>query len=1038
MEIPRSLIEDVRAGRVILFLGAGASVGATDGAGKKPPLGNDLRDLLVEAFLDPSFKNRSLADVAELAISERSLPEVQDFIASKFRDLEPSEFHRALTTLKWRAIATTNYDQVIERAYQACEDRVQDYVPILSDEDRVDEKLRGDKTVALLKLHGCVTVTHREDLPLILTLDQYATHRDNREYVFQRFEGWAREYPVVFVGYRFEDSNIREVLLRLTRTKVSRPRYFLVAPDLTDVDARFWESKKVTVLPGTLKKFVGALDREIPANIRPLLKRVVVDHPIRALYRSTGEISPAIRDLLDQDVEYVHAGMPEGEGSAKAFYRGFGLGWFPVRGGLDVRRRLTDTLLTDVVVRPDEDRPSVADFYAVKAPAGSGKTLLLRRLAWEAATDADALTLWVRSHGEPDPDALAQLHAATGRRLFLVWDDAASNLGPIRRVVSYARDNTLPLTVITAERVNEWNMAGNELSTLVADEFELRRLSESEIGVLVDLLEQHDCLGPNLRRKNRAERIEEFVKIADRRLLVALHEATTGPPFADILEDEYSNIRPARAQQLYLTVCVLNRLRTPVRAGLISRVHGIPFEEFREELFAPLDHVVQVHEHRATGDYLYRARHPEIAQIVFTRLLSNRDDMLNEYLRIIGNLNLAFQSDRESFRGLLRAHSLHQLFPDYRDVRAIFEKAEEVGGKEAYFYQQRANYERLRPDGNFDDAEEFLRIAKELDPRDISINHTLAGLFRAKAEASEKSLARMRYREEARSLLRSILRDRRQDEYSRVTLVRLGIDELRDTLSDPDASDREIDEQIRKVDRSLTEALQQHPDAQYLLTAEADFSSLVADDSRSLRALRQASKANPRDPYVANRLARALLKKGERDEARAVLRSALDGNRGDLRLNFQYGEILRLTGEENVDALAYHFERAFTPGDHNHEAQFWFARYAFESADDRLRTKGRETFRHLRTARMSHESRVAVRDTIGTSEKPAVFQGSMERLEQTYGKIRRDGPADLIFVHSNNVSDDTWEGLATGMRVCFTVGFCMNGPTAIDLEGLGV
>jgi len=1037
VELPRGLIEEVKAGRVILFLGAGASAGAIDADGKGPPLGNKLRDLLVERYLDPAFADRSLAVAAELAISERTLSEVQDFIAAQFKDLEPASFHNAIATLKWRTIATTNYDQVIEKAYLATANPAQDLIPILSNEDRVDEKLRSDTQVALLKLHGCVTVTHREGLPLILTVDQYATHKENREYVFSRFEGWAREYPVVFIGHRLEDSDIREILLKLTKSAANRPRYFLVAPELTDVDARFWESKKVTALPGTLADFVNELERQIPAAIRPLLKHVVLDHPIRRLFTVDEELPPAVASLLDSDVEYVYAGMPAGEGTPSAFYRGFGLGWYPIMANLDVRRRITDTLLTDVIIRPDEDRPSVAEFYVIKAAAGTGKSVLLRRLAWEAAIEADVLSLFVRPYAEPSPDALAELHRVTGRRIFLHWDNAASHVGPILRLMAFARQKELPLTLISAVRVNEWNMSGNDLSAFVADDFELRRLSEQEIDTLVTLLEEHQCLGPNLRDKTHEDRIQEFVKVADRRLLVALHEATTGPPFADILEDEFSKLRPNKAKQLYLTVCVLNRLRTPVRAGLIARVHDIPFEEFREQLFSPLDHVVAVKLHRRSGDYMYCARHPEIAQIVFTRILSNRDDRLNEYLRIIGNLNLAFDTDREAFRGLLRAKSLHELFPDYNDVRAIFGKAEEVGKKEAYFYQQRANYERIRPDGNFDDAEEFIRVAGELDPRDETIRHTMAAVYRGRAEEAEKPLARQRYRDQARSILRGLLAERRYDGYARVTLVKLELDELRDLLARQDATHREIDEAIRDVDKVISKAHQQHPDEEYLLTAEADFGSMVADDERSFQALRRASAANPRDPYVANRLARALLKRGEADTAQQTLWNALEGNRGDMRLNFQYGEILRLSGKSDSDTLSHHFERAFSPGDRNYQAQFWFSRFSFECDDQRLKQKSRDTFRFLRNARMSHDRRTEVQDLIRDGDRGKVFQGVVERLEQTYGRIRRDGPGDLIFVHVNQVADEVWELLKPHARVCFTVGFCFNGPTAVGLELLG-
>src|SRR5690606_8382053 len=126
----------------------------------------------------------------------------------------------------------------------------------------------------------------------------------------------------------------------------------------------------------------------------------------------------------------------------------------------------------------------------------------------------------------------------------------------------------------------------------------------------------------------------------------------------------------------YLTVCILNRMNVPVRAGLIARVHEIPFEEFRSRLFSPLEHVVQVRTDPGSGDYLYTARHPEIAQIVFERVLTDANDRYRHFARIIGELNLAYSSDRDSFRGLIRAHPIYDLFPNHQDARNLFDLAE--------------------------------------------------------------------------------------------------------------------------------------------------------------------------------------------------------------------------------------------------------------------------------------------------------------------------------------------------------------------------
>ena len=51
MDTPKILIDHVRDGQVVLFLGSGASFGAEHPEDRKPPLGQNLSDLLAKKFL---------------------------------------------------------------------------------------------------------------------------------------------------------------------------------------------------------------------------------------------------------------------------------------------------------------------------------------------------------------------------------------------------------------------------------------------------------------------------------------------------------------------------------------------------------------------------------------------------------------------------------------------------------------------------------------------------------------------------------------------------------------------------------------------------------------------------------------------------------------------------------------------------------------------------------------------------------------------------------------------------------------------------
>lgn len=234
-----------------------------------------------------------------------------------------------------------------------------------------------------------------------------------------------------------------------------------------------------------------------------------------------------------------------------------------------------------------------------------------------------------------------------------------------------------------------------------------------EIRTLIGLLEAQDALG-TLTDATPQERINAFARRADRQILVALHEATLGRPFEDIIENEYLRIVPHEAQKLYLTICVMNRLDIRVRAGLISRSHKIAFEEFQDRFFKPLEHIVKTDYDQNVRDNVYFARHPHIAEIVFERILNTQELRYEEYLRCINAMNLDYSTDRQAFVQMIRGRSVNDLFSNNELAKAIYEAAGEAAGDDANLYHQMGIYEMVRPNGNLIKAQEYLFEARDL------------------------------------------------------------------------------------------------------------------------------------------------------------------------------------------------------------------------------------------------------------------------------------------------------------------------------------
>ncbi|HID9698184.1 TPA: SIR2 family NAD-dependent protein deacylase [Proteus mirabilis] len=243
--IPTSLINKIKKGRAALFLGSGALFGAKLQDNKKIPLGNDLRNLLNKEFLEGEFPNETLMYVSEMAISAYSLRDVQEFIADYFLGISPADFHLQIPLFKWPAIFSTNYDRLIETCYQQVNERAQELKTFISDEQDLQKATFSDRELPYIKLHGCITRTNDEELPLILTTEQYNDYKSNRNGLFKYLYELAYQNSIVFVGHSLQDSNIRAVLQQVHREAPNGERHYLLKPNLKRAEIDLWAQKKL-------------------------------------------------------------------------------------------------------------------------------------------------------------------------------------------------------------------------------------------------------------------------------------------------------------------------------------------------------------------------------------------------------------------------------------------------------------------------------------------------------------------------------------------------------------------------------------------------------------------------------------------------------------------------------------------------------------------------------------------------------------------------------------------------------------------------
>ena len=271
---------------------------------------------------------------------------------------------------------------------------------------------------------------------------------------------------LLFVGHSLNDSDIRQVLLELGHSE-KRPRYYTVTPNLTGPQIRMLESRRITPIHGTFEAFLRSLDADLASPFRGVVVPSDPNNlPIaeRFTVRNAG-LSPSCIAFLESDVDYVRGNMATDTIEPTQFYRGHNPRWSAIAQNLDVRRHLQDTVLSDIVLETTSSKQLA--FHVLKGHAGSGKSVLLQRIAWDAALHFNALCLFLHSNGTATFDVLRELSQVLNERIYLFVDDIGDHVGEIVNLIVAARRYSLPLTIIGAERLNEWNMYCDHLEPYI-------------------------------------------------------------------------------------------------------------------------------------------------------------------------------------------------------------------------------------------------------------------------------------------------------------------------------------------------------------------------------------------------------------------------------------------------------------------------------------------------------------------------------------------------------------------------------------------
>lgn len=282
-------------------------------------------------------------------------------------DYVPGAAHEKLRAIRWSAIVTTNYDDLVERTFHG-QRKVR---AILHDEDLTQRRSLDDLLV--LKLHGDLSARDT----IVLTEEDYRRYPSTRPGISVKARQLLLEHPILFVGFSLTDPHFTMIdgWIRDTVQSLRLPAIAVIHSPAIPAERAMWHERGVTTVhlgqDSKLEHFFTALANERARSLRPRTPSAPdgfvwqLEQEARKILESAGPQRVAL--LADQLRTLIRAAgnVERRERDAITAIRWFAHGWHNVlqRPHLPRQRNALETV-------------SAADVYE-QLSAGDRRDLLL-------------------------------------------------------------------------------------------------------------------------------------------------------------------------------------------------------------------------------------------------------------------------------------------------------------------------------------------------------------------------------------------------------------------------------------------------------------------------------------------------------------------------------------------------------------------------------------------------------------------------------------------------------------------------------------
>jgi len=637
------LFETISLGNSILFLGAGASIG------EKRYLSKEIIEYY-EEYLGYKLGVNNITKFVDILSAEPRFDRnhFDHEVEKMLQKYDVTDSHKIMATVPWREIITTNFDLLVERAYDEIKNTPNFTYDLKTIKKQNEYNYQtGRDEIKYIKLNGCIS--DKSKYPLAFSSDDFNSLKGFYKHVLNDLKNLSDKISLISVGYSFSDEFGKGLLENFDSYNYRDKKWIHnIDPYPNEKALNYYSAQRICIIKCSFNDFFEHYStwekKKFDTISRKRLtltnsKNVQVSIPNKLSIK----ISTCIKQLNDHISEkYI---------KEIQYYQGEEPNYQIILRNVDV---IKNELLKSVEGKINktilENHSTIIPAFFLTGGFGIGKSTFALRLIYELSKNAnlDLIAFEITDFLSVKKEYFVELFKhCNAKNIVLYCDEVEVEssfkvLLDLRRELSIEQFNDFNLFFIVPIRENIYEKYSQHRDMSKAINIHLDgNLSKDETIDLLNKLKSVNLI--NFRDVTERDNIIKRIKLQyNSDSFITLLSIITNGSHVNYLISAYNQLSPI-AQKAFIYTALIHRYKLYMPGAILKQLLSIDWDSFTTNVIRVEGKGILIQENvNSTGtdpDIYFRTKHPIIAEELIKKLIPNKDKQYTYYEEIIHAIN---------------------------------------------------------------------------------------------------------------------------------------------------------------------------------------------------------------------------------------------------------------------------------------------------------------------------------------------------------------------------------------------------------------